>query len=94
MRLRHYYPSFSPRAAFSALRAFQGINSCWVPIYYTWVESPAPPLRGRRDRMRVPKISGKGVLFVWPGVSAWGGHSELLLVPMLVQKNVEKGSLF
>ena len=25
---------------------------------------PPPPLRGRRDRMRVPKISGKGVLFV------------------------------
>ena len=22
---------------------------------------PPPPLRGRRDRMRVPKISGKGV---------------------------------
>ena len=26
--------------------------------------APPPPLRGRRDRMRVPKISGKGVLFV------------------------------
>ena len=25
---------------------------------------PPPPHRGRRDRMRVPKISGKGVLFV------------------------------
>ena len=25
---------------------------------------PPPPLWGRRDRMRVPKISGKGVLFV------------------------------
>ena len=38
MRSRHYYPSFNPHAAFSALRAFEGINSCWVPIYYTWVE--------------------------------------------------------
>ena len=29
----------------------------------SWVIT-RPPLRGRRDRMRVPKISGKGVLFV------------------------------
>ena len=35
MRSRHYYPSFSPHACLSALRAFEGINSCWVPIYYT-----------------------------------------------------------
>ena len=27
-------------------------------------DPPPPPLRGRRYRMRVPKISGKGVLFV------------------------------
>ena len=26
--------------------------------------TPAPPLRGRNDRMRVAKMSGKGVLFV------------------------------
>ena len=38
MRSRHYYPSFSPQCSLSALRAFEGINSCWVPIYYTWVE--------------------------------------------------------
>ena len=27
-------------------------------------QSPGPPLRGRNDRMRVAKMSGKGVLFV------------------------------
>ena len=38
-----------------------------IPIFqdYFGVNArPPPPLRGRRDRMRVPKISGKGVLFV------------------------------
>ena len=39
MRSRHYYPSFRPHAAFQRyIRAFGGINSCWVPIYCTWVE--------------------------------------------------------
>ena len=31
-------PQIEPSCSLSALRAFEGINSCWVPIYYTWVE--------------------------------------------------------
>ena len=31
-------PRLYPPCSLSALRAFEGINSCWVPIYYTWVE--------------------------------------------------------
>ena len=34
------------------------------PVVVATSRPPPPPLRGRRDRMRVPKISGKGVLFV------------------------------
>ena len=29
-------PALAPPCSLSALRAFEGINSCWVPIYYTW----------------------------------------------------------
>ena len=36
----------------------------WISITGGTTPAPPPPLRGRRDRMRVPKISGKGVLFV------------------------------
>ena len=32
----YYYPGFSLAAVYSA-PAFQGINSCQVPIYITWV---------------------------------------------------------
>ena len=36
-----------------------------VPVWHPGLSpAPPPPLRGRRDRMRVPKISSKGVLFV------------------------------
>ena len=31
-------PQLYPSCSLSALRAFEGINSCWIPIYYTWVE--------------------------------------------------------
>ena len=31
-------PQPQPPCSLSALGAFEGINSCWVPIYYTWVE--------------------------------------------------------
>ena len=30
-------PALAPMQPFSA-KSIQGINSCWVPIYYTWVE--------------------------------------------------------
>ena len=33
---KHYYPGFSPAAC--GAEALEGINSCLVPIYYTWVE--------------------------------------------------------
>ena len=36
-RLYYYYPGFSP-GNLVAHSAFGGINSCRVPIYYTWVE--------------------------------------------------------
>ena len=36
-RLYYYYPGISP-GNLVAHSAFQGINSCRVPICYTWVE--------------------------------------------------------
>ena len=35
--INYYYPRFSLGNSV-AQSAFQGINSCRVPIYYTWVE--------------------------------------------------------
>ena len=33
----HYYPSVAPMQPFSA-KSIEGINSCLVPIYNTWIE--------------------------------------------------------
>ena len=38
MRSKALLPQLQPPCSLSALRAFKGINSCWVPIYYTWVK--------------------------------------------------------
>ena len=36
-------PALAPPCSLTALRAFEGINSCWVPTYYTWVERDKMP---------------------------------------------------
>ena len=36
-RLCYHYPGYSP-GTLVAHSAFEGTYSCWVPIYYTWVE--------------------------------------------------------